>query len=301
MASDSILDRVDKLNVWSRRGERAPHKPLLLLLALGRLSLGKESLGFSECEQKLTELLREFGPTRRSYHPEYPFWRLQADGLWEVTSSTPLTSRRSNTDPPRTALRRGGAVGSLPEEDRRRLIAEPSLLATTAQRLLSAHFPETLHQDILDAVGLSLEPLATTRRLRDPRFRERVLIAYEYRCALCGLDLRIGSVTIAVEAAHIRWHQAGGPDSEANGVALCSLHHKVFDLGAFTIHTDLRVLVSERVHGTRQFEEVLLRHHGHPITRTARPEHAPGREHLAWHRREVFKEGARSLEGELEV
>ena len=33
MGNDPILDRVDKLNVWKRRGERAPHKPLLLLLA----------------------------------------------------------------------------------------------------------------------------------------------------------------------------------------------------------------------------------------------------------------------------
>src|SRR5436189_6378643 len=35
--------------------------------------------------------------------------------------------------------------------------------------------------------------------------------------------------------AHIRWHQAGGPDIENNGLALCVLHHKTFDLGAFTL------------------------------------------------------------------
>jgi putative restriction endonuclease len=40
---------------------------------------------------------------------------------------------------------------------------------------------------------------------------------------------------LGLEAAHIKWFQAGGPDIEANGLAMCSLHHKLFDLGVFTI------------------------------------------------------------------
>lgn len=146
-------------------------------------------------------------------------------------------------------------------------------------------------------MGLSLERESDRRKLRDPRFRTRVLTAYEYRCAMCGLDLRMGNVTIALEAAHIQWHQAGGPDTEENGVALCSLHHKVFDLGAFTIHTDYRVLVSEIANGSGQFQQALLRHHRQPISRPTRPEYAPALQFLGWHRREVFKEAARFLEG----
>src|SRR5262245_53672563 len=40
MGHESILKRFDRLNVWSRGGQRAPHKPLLVLYALGRLSRG---------------------------------------------------------------------------------------------------------------------------------------------------------------------------------------------------------------------------------------------------------------------
>ncbi len=297
MANDPILDRVDELNVWSRRGERAPHKPLLLLLALGQFSQGKESLRFAEIEEQLTELLREFGPSRRAHRPEYPFWHLQSDGLWRVSSTTPLELREPTASPSGNQLRTAQAVGSLTEEVRVALRVTRSLLTEIAQRLLSAHFPESLHADILDAVGLSFERETVTRRIRDPKFRTRVLVAYEYRCALCGLDLRIGNVTIALESAHIKWHQAGGPDTEPNGVALCSLHHKVFDLGAFTIHTDHRVLVSEQAHGAGQFEEVLLRHHGQQISCPARREHLPSPQYLDWHRREVFKEGPRFLQG----
>jgi putative restriction endonuclease len=293
--SGSIVDHVDKLNVWHRGSRRAPHKPLLLLLALSRFSKGEESLPFADLELPLTELLKEFSPSSSSYHPEYPFWRLQNDGLWEVTSSAHLKPRQSNTDPTRTQLRSGRAVGHLAKKLRDELRVNPKLLAEIAQRLLSSHFPETLHQDILDAVGLSFEDSSGARRSRDSQFRTRVLIAYQFRCALCGLDLRIGNMMVALEAAHIKWHQAGGPDTESNGIALCSLHHKIFDLGASTVQTHHRVLVSELVHGTQEFERVLLQHHGRRISPPLRPEDVPFVEYLEWHRREVFKGRPRPL------
>jgi len=62
-----------------------------------------------------------------------------------------------------------------------------------------------------------------------------VLLAYEYRCCVCAHDLRMGGHAIGLEAAHIKWFQARGPDVVQNGLALCSLHHKIFDLGAFTV------------------------------------------------------------------
>jgi putative restriction endonuclease len=174
------------------------------------------------------------------------------------------------------------------------LSANPGLVAEVAARLLENHFPESLHPDILAAVGLSLE--GHPGRRRDPKFRQRVLTAYEYRCAVCGFDLRLGSVPVGLDAAHIRWHQYGGPDREANGLALCALHHKVFDLGAFTVRPDGVLLVSEQVNGSPEVVgEVLLRHHGQTVRPPQRPEHAPAPAFLAWHRRQVFKGAARHL------
>jgi putative restriction endonuclease len=111
---------------------------------------------------------------------------------------------------------------------------------------------------------------------------------------VCGLDVRLGNVTVALEAAHIQWHQAGGPDAEPNGLALCALHHKVFDLGAFTVDAG-RVLVSELVNGSAECDYVLLRHHGRDLRRPVQTESAPQAEFLAWHRKEVFKERPRPL------
>lgn len=160
-------------------------------------------------------------------------------------------------------------------------------MATIAERTLERNFPLSLRQDILDAVGLSFEE-TVTRRTRDPQFRQRVLEAYEYRCAVCGFDVRLGSVSIALDAAHIRWHQANGPDEETNGLALCVLHHKTFDLGVFTVSEGV-LLVSDQAHGTSGFRETLLGYHGGPIREPQRPDWQPEPKHLDWHRREVFK------------
>ena len=42
----------------------------------------------------------------------------------------------------------------------------------------------------------------------------RVLVAYEYCCAVWGFDVRLGLVWVALGAAHIRWHQAGIPEAK---------------------------------------------------------------------------------------
>ena len=96
-------------------------------------------------------------------------------------------------------------------------------------------------------------------------------------------------------AAHIRWHQAGGPDREGNGLALCVLHHKTLDLGTFTFSQEGVLLVSDQAHGNSGFEEALRRHHGKAARPPQRPEHKPEAAFLDWHGREVLKGAARYL------
>ncbi len=296
MGRVTILQHFDRLNVWSRGGQRAPHKPLLVLYALGHWVRGERGdIPFRDVDRDLTPLLKEFGPPRQSYHPEYPFWRLQNDGVWQVHADGPLKSRKGNIDPPKGELLAQDARGAFSADVQDALRADPALAGAVATRLLENHFPESLHPDILAAVGLDLGAPLTATRKRDPQFRQRVLTAYEYRCAVCGFDVRLGSVPIALAAAHIKWHQAGGPDREGNGLALCVLHHKTFDLGAFTFSPEGVLLVSDQAHGTAGFEEALLRHHGKSVRQPQRPEFKPEAIFLIWHGREVFKGAARHL------
>ena len=100
---------------------------------------------------------------------------------------------------------------------------------------MDGHFPESLHDEIRDAVGIPRTWVVREAPLpprRDPAFRDEVLREYQRRCAVCDFDVRLGNELIGLEAAHIKWHAAGGPDEVANGLALCGLHHKAFDRGA---------------------------------------------------------------------
>jgi putative restriction endonuclease len=97
--------------------------------------------------------------------------------------------------------------------------------------------------------------------------------------AVCGFDVRLGSVSIALDAALIRWHQAGGPETESNGLALCVLHHKTFDLGAFTVAEGV-LLVSNQANALTGFQEALLAYHGRPIRDPQHPDRRPEPRHL---------------------
>ncbi len=286
----NLPERFQSLNVWRRGSVRAPHKPLLVLLALAALSRGQKTLFFNEVESQLQALLKEFGPSTKVQQAEYPFWRLQNDGLWVVTADRAMARRASNSDARVTELRGANARGEFPPDVLVELQRTPQAIEEVAHQILEANFPESIHRDILDAIGLvEWKHARVERRARGPHFRAAVLVAYQYRCAMCHLDLRLGTVPVGLDAAHIKWFQASGPDLVNNGIALCTLHHKLFDLGAFTISPDYRFLVSEHVNGSPAVQEILLRHHRTASLVPPRAEERPSLEYLDWHAREVFK------------
>jgi putative restriction endonuclease len=92
--SNNIASQIVNIKTWKRGNQRAPHKPLLLLMALAAVQRGEDRLkSFEEIEKKLKELLIEFGTPAVSHHPEYPFWRLQNDGdFWEIPQKSLLLS-----------------------------------------------------------------------------------------------------------------------------------------------------------------------------------------------------------------
>ncbi|HET7616141.1 MAG TPA: HNH endonuclease, partial [Bacillales bacterium] len=70
------------------------------------------------------------------------------------------------------------------------------------------------------------EKFSYTRKAfpRDPRFKQRVLSAYDQTCCICGRQLAL------VQAAHIIPHNIeDSPNDVTNGLALCIEHHKLYD------------------------------------------------------------------------
>lgn len=290
MKPEEIKEKIQNLSVWKRGGERAPHKPLLLLLFLGRLSRNEPRLGFyKEIRGELKKLLVDFGPPRSRQATNYPFVRLVNDNIWEISGKRKLETRK---DWGELELISNETTGGFKKEVFQLLKVDPKLVFELAQILLFDNFPETMHDEILEAVGLDISSefdLVKKKKVRDPRFRDLILKAYEYRCAVCEFNVRLGHSLIGVEAAHIKWHQAGGPDHVNNGVALCTMHHKLFDRGVFTINGSFIFQVAENAHGTNGFEEWLLRYHGMEIRHPLNSEYKPYYEYIKWHEKEVFK------------
>jgi putative restriction endonuclease len=288
LRADSVIDAFRKLSVWKRGGVRAPHKPLLVLWALGRLREGARLIPFEEVDSKLARLLEEFGPPRKRLHPEYPFFRLQNDGVWEVPEHALLRRRQGNTDPLRSELLQSGIAGGFPESIYRVLIQRPEVVREVAKEILEAHFPDSIRTAIAREVGLDLQ--GTDRhRIRDTGFREAILVAWEHQCAFCGYGVKLDGADLGLEAAHIRWVQAGGPDTIKNGLACCSLHHLAFDRGGIGISDEGRILVSTRLHGGPKLAEYFVSLSGRPLRSPNRKDARPRLEFVRWHREQVFR------------
>ena len=300
MNKEELLSRYLKLQSWQSNGQRAPHKPLLLLWSLGRCIRGEPRLvSFREVDQVLSKLLKQYSPLKQHIHTEQPFWRLQKDQVWEVNHPEIVTIDTKG-NPSIRDLRENQISGGLLVPDYEFLNKNPDVALAIASSIVSSHFPDTLVDEVLsttlgevpDLVESDLEIkdewVTFRQRRRDSRFRKLILPAYGVRCAVCEYSGAMDGKPIAIEAAHIKWHQAKGPAVIENGIALCSLHHRLFDKGAFTLQPDLKIVVSEKVSGTG-VEKALGQFDGEVLP--APPlsmSHRPNTEYIRWHNNQVF-------------
>ena len=259
-------------------------------------------------EAELGRLLSDYGPPRQTQHPEFPFWRLARDGVWEIDRPQ-LVGLSASGDPHVRDLHEHDIRGGLLASDYDALRATPELARMLARELLDAHFPETYHADVLWATGIGgvraptgqreaatrqvaedLNEYETTRRLRrDALFKTTVLSAYAERCAVCAFQVRLNDRLLAVEAAHIHWLSHAGPSEVRNGLALCTLHHSLFDRGAFGLQDDLVIRVSRQATGQGHHES-LGRFNGTPLPIVPKASvDRPAPEFLSWHRERVLR------------
>ncbi|MFL6238577.1 MAG: HNH endonuclease [Actinomycetes bacterium] len=144
-----------------------------------------------------------------------------------------------------------------------------------ASGLYNAHYPVWIKAEdpaelefavALDETQLLLSPAAlspaersyvlalTRRRLHQPAFRTRVLLAYADTCAMCRL--RHAEL---LDAAHILpdTHPRGLP-VVPNGLALCKIHHAAYDMNIIGVRRDLVIEVQPRV--LHEVDGPMLRH-----------------------------------------
>ena len=295
---EELLEKLASLRMASRGGgERYPHKPLLLLWLLGRIQQqGTSACTYEEAEKPVSRLLDDFGPpSAKRYRAAMPFVHLES-ALWEISGDDgeQLTDNRA-------ALCRTHATGRLRPEVEELLRKDPSLIAESARLLIDLNFTPTYLDPICADVGLDLEAAEEAvwqhpkpaRARRRPGFRSEVLHGWRNRCAMCGYDGALGRNPAGLDAAHVFWHSQGGSDDADNGLALCSLHHVLFDLGALGLNADLSVRVSPHyVARSEQGERLVYHLEGRPLFDPAPRHPTPSARHLEWHSKQVFKTSA---------
>jgi putative restriction endonuclease len=302
---EEFLERLGRLNVDRSGGQRKPHKPLLMLLAIERLMLrGEREVSFADIEDPLRRLLAIYAPPVKGRpQPELPYWHLQTDEVWIVTDGDCM-ERSAKGFPKLDALRASSAC--IPDRYVGPLLADERLARRAVQLLLEEHFEPSLHADVLAGVGFEPDWLmsvvlpARAVRLReasrDPTFREAVLAAYDQRCAATGFQAMIAGELFALEAAHVKWHSKGGPAVVSNGIALNPTLHKLFDHGAWTLTDDRCILVSSAFTGSDVALDMLRPLHKRPLRQPVRSSDQVDIGFIRWHREPglggVFREPA---------
>ena len=313
MNVNEFLREVERQPAYSRGGERAPHKRLVILYALGQALAGRRLAKFAEAERTLRELLEHFGPARVQHHPEQPVWRLARRGQervawWELAGAEQVPVDSSG-NPSIPAMRAHVSFG-LSKEIAAHFSSDPLDAWLAAYHIAASIVPNTLREEL---VGVTLgvvasDPLETlspshlrlvvrevapsSRIVRDPRFGARVLRAYGESCVVCDIAPRHRDRLFGIEAAHIRWAAAGGPDEVWNGLCLCRMHHAGFDRGAFTLDEKLRVRVASELARDTRTEAHFHAFDQRKIRSPAEPSQSPCPEMLRWHHREVFRDHA---------
>ncbi|EHJ9984788.1 phosphorothioated DNA-binding restriction endonuclease [Vibrio alginolyticus] len=286
-----LSEKIQLISRWRRGDQRAPHKPLMLLYALSQYKQGHERLFQfeSEVDNQVKELLVQYGPSRKAYHPEYPFWRLANEQapFWEIKNGEECIPRKSNTDPKKSELIKYNVMAGFDASSYQSLISNPEMIEKIASKLIQDNFPDTLQEELFVRFGFEVD---TSTKQRDPNFRTNVLRAYNYRCAVCGFDLALDTIPVGIEAAHIKWKQFFGPCEVSNGIALCSIHHKALDRGVITFNSDLKVQVSPAATGGTMVERLIWDYESKQIVLPRDASLYPSEDAISWHLREVFKQ-----------
>ena len=156
MTSKDIMDKFQNMNVRKIEGQYSPHKPLLVLYAIGKLRRGEERLiPYSQVDEDLGKLLQKFGSEEMKDRTNYPFWRLRNDSLWEVTDEDQLLPlQNSSKDVDRNILLDHNPSGGFHERIAEQFQNDDTLSSEIIDYVLDKYFDSVYHSAILQAVGI---------------------------------------------------------------------------------------------------------------------------------------------------
>ncbi len=298
---------------------RAPYKPFLLLVVMDLIAQGAITSNFIAFNADLIDTFDLYwdeimGQERRS-NPVLPFFHLHRDEFWhlvpvpgkeqilcaipQIRSIGPLRQLVLGATLDDALFEALSGEGS--RDDLRQVLIESYFAPETRPTLVD------LGRISAEAFQYSLELQGRSKgrfglQLREPAeegdkyhqvsrstgFRRVVVGAYDHTCAFCRLRLFTPEGRSAVVAAHIVPWSESHNDDPRNGMALCGLHHWIFDQGLIGVSSDYRVQVSPAVPAEEAGAAAVRSLAEDALYLPEEVSLQPARQALKWHREHVF-------------
>jgi hypothetical protein len=134
----------------------------------------------------------------------------------------------------------------------------------------------------VDTLEENLEQIRGAHLFNSVSFRDFVMLAYNYKCAITQQSI-IWKNLNNLEAAHIQPKAQSGTFLPCNGIALCRDMHWAFDKGFITINKDFCVEVHPEVKNT-----LLQQYNGKKITVPIDPFFQPASKFLEHHKLKIY-------------
>ncbi|PJJ48536.1 HNH endonuclease [Hymenobacter chitinivorans] len=308
------LTRFRKLKTSKLAGEEAPYKPALLLAVLEGLEDGSVQANQIVITPELLAAFqsncRDLSTSGRFRANNFalPFYHLTGDGFWHLRThfGQPLVLTSSGSPRSLGHLRQVVAYASF-DEPLWLLLQDRATRHVFRDALLDRYFPQTRLRyrptagpEALRVLGQQMlqEPAAVYQThinladevetaVRSAVFKREVLKAYNFTCAISGLQLISTSTTAPaplLDACHIVPWAISHDDTIGNGLALTPTLHRAFDRHLLRIDQDYRVRVASSFRELRGAEHGLLQFEGQKLRLPERREW--------WPRKEGFGVGA---------
>ena len=300
-----------KLNV-SRSSGVAPNKPILLLSIIELISQGQirqnQITLSAELIATFLNLWSHLEPVRQP-NIGLPFFHLRGDVFWHHSPKPGFESAIASGVKIRSVgLLRETVQYAYFDEELFALLVDPSSRSELTDVLIHTWFSDKT-QEInrllqVDAFGELQERLRSlggkvyqpeeledeqTSIVRDVAFRKIVVSVYEYRCALCGLQILNSLGQNIVDGAHIKPFSQFYDDRINNGLSLCKNHHWAFDRFWFTLNDDYTLVVADDLREDSPHATPIREFHNQSIILPAHEQYYPRQDALQWHRQTFFE------------